>query len=160
MLFIELHVATLNDKIEIVEILLDAGCNVNQRNNVGETCLLVALKSEIVSQSLVKLLIERGADIFVKNIYGAGVLQYSSWSGQISLCKQFMEAGVELSPEDFERHYFYLCSKCHQCPTGIMYCKNSKTFCQKCVPHGVTTSSAVKKPQWVANFEYLQANFL
>lgn len=50
---------------EMVKLLLDGGANINQVSELGETAALMAAKRDRLD--ILKLLIERGADIDYRN---------------------------------------------------------------------------------------------
>ena len=59
--FSYLHGAVLNDDYNDVILLLDAGADINIRNNDGRTPLMMAVTN--YNKDIVKLLIDRGADV-------------------------------------------------------------------------------------------------
>lgn len=61
-LWTPLHFAAENDQSECAGLLIDAGANVNAKDQFGQTPLSLAL-DEMASPDVAKLLIERGADL-------------------------------------------------------------------------------------------------
>lgn len=55
---------------------------------------------------IVKLLLEAGADVNAKDIYGNTALMYSSEYGYTEIVKLLLEAGSEVDPNDTETMEF------------------------------------------------------
>jgi ankyrin repeat protein len=53
----------VENDLELVKLFIDAGCDVNARNNEGKTPLHIALNCEDNRIEMVKLLVENGADV-------------------------------------------------------------------------------------------------
>ncbi len=70
-----LHLAVINNKLSIVEVLIDRGSKINEVNLLGRTPLHYAISN--VNTDIVKLLIKHGADIYVKDIFGKVPLFYA-----------------------------------------------------------------------------------
>ena len=61
-----LHIAAQHNAVQVVELLLDRGANVDMRNNNGDTPLHVAVKNNFAEMT--RLLLCKGADMYVKNL--------------------------------------------------------------------------------------------
>jgi ankyrin repeat protein len=72
-----LHAAAQNDSVELIGLLLDAGAEIDAENSKGETVLYIALKATWSTPENVRLLRERGADIYHKNNNGLSPLGYA-----------------------------------------------------------------------------------
>ena len=68
--------ASYKGNIEISQLLINAGTDVNKVGGRGATALLYAVQSS--NYELVKLLIEKGADIHVKDSAGRTALDYAN----------------------------------------------------------------------------------
>jgi ankyrin repeat protein len=64
--------ACYDEKLEIVELLLENGADVNIVSNTGDTALTIAIREEHVA--IVEMLLEYGADTRVKNDRGENPL--------------------------------------------------------------------------------------
>ena len=71
--------AYTGNHIEIMRLLAEAGANVNQKNNAGQTLLAQA----VISRDMVKvrILIEYGADVSIKDKWGSSALD---WARQLA----------------------------------------------------------------------------
>jgi len=67
--------ASYAGRLDIVKLLIEAGADINIKNNYGVTSLMLA--SEGGYKEIVKLLIEASADINAKNIFGDTALMYA-----------------------------------------------------------------------------------
>jgi len=70
-----LHLASLRGDTEIVELLLEAGANVNIKNKFGWTPLHLAAREGHID--IVQMLLEAGANIGAKNKFGRTPLDYA-----------------------------------------------------------------------------------
>jgi hypothetical protein len=94
-----LHVACINSRKDIVELLIAAGANVNAKTNSGITPLHFAVRYQ--SKEIVELLIAKGADINAKDNNGGTALSMAlsgASSGYLSRANRFKEI-VELLHE-------------------------------------------------------------
>jgi len=77
--------------VEKCKILLEAGCNINERNAFGQTPLIIAIKSELFNEDIIKLLLQNGADASIKDNEGKTALDYA----ELDSTKQiFRESGI------------------------------------------------------------------
>ncbi|CEF76368.1 unnamed protein product [Fusarium graminearum] len=94
-----LHRETWRGDHKLVEILIDHGANVDQRDHNGRTPLLgnADLKKKRGEMHLLKLLIERGANIDLRQREGCHELYEAAVFGDINAVDFFLEQGVDPS---------------------------------------------------------------
>ena len=91
-----LWLASITSQVEIAELLLDHGADVNGRSDSNSTALRAACyRCDI---SMVKLLVSRGADINIPNRYGCTCLMNSIESTEIA--EYLIEKGAEINAKE------------------------------------------------------------
>ena len=55
-----IHLAAMEDQLDIVKVLLEAGANINVKNKKGQTALHVAIVGGF--KRIIKILLEKGAN--------------------------------------------------------------------------------------------------
>ena len=101
-----LHVASRNAHAEIARRLIEAGAEVNVKDDDGDTPLLLAARGG--SAEVVGLLIEAGADVAARNRYGKGVFcgWHVHWEAANARLKQYPSSNARLpSAEDYSKTY-------------------------------------------------------
>ena len=83
-------------RIEIAEILLAAGAEINPRG----TFLMSPLMHAVEDLEMVKLLIAHGADVNQKNFRGATALMGAAAAGPASVVKYLIEKGADVNARD------------------------------------------------------------
>jgi len=82
--------------VEIAQMLLDAHANIDhQQNHLNATPLMYAVKRSL--PELVKLLLDRGADVNLQDKYGNTALHHVS---DAEIAKMLIEAGVDVNHEN------------------------------------------------------------
>ena len=90
----ELLAAARKGDLAAVKAQLDKGVNVNAKNRYGATALAYACDRGNVD--IVKLLIERGADVNVKDsFYGATPISWASGNGHTEVVKLLLDKGAK-----------------------------------------------------------------
>jgi ankyrin repeat protein len=79
---------------EIVQILLRAGADVNEKDVNGFTALMLSAYSG--HADVVKILLEAGADVNVRDIYGDTPLIEAAMSGNMETVTIFLDAGADI----------------------------------------------------------------
>ena len=77
-----LHLAITFDKLDIAELLINNGADVNAKNSDGATPVHLAITSD--KGDIAELLINKGADVNAKSIYGDTPLHYTALKNAIS----------------------------------------------------------------------------
>jgi ankyrin repeat protein len=85
--------ASFQECPEIVEILLDAGADVNAKDALGSTALVWAAMSERDDTQTVSLLLKAGADVNVKTAMAEMPLTWAQRRGKTEIVKLLENAG-------------------------------------------------------------------
>lgn len=92
-----LILATLKDNLEIVELLIDSGVNVNLQDNSGNNALMVAIDNKI-DFDIIKLLIISGTDINLRNNIGDTALIIAvKKDSSLTLIEFLINAGADIN---------------------------------------------------------------
>ena len=86
-----LHKAVSHGRQELLELLLDAGCDTNAKGEFGDTPLHLAIYTQ--SMDPTKLLLDAGCDKEAKNINGETPLHYAICVQDMELAKHLFDAG-------------------------------------------------------------------
>ncbi len=93
-----LMVAVLNGHVHEVRTLVEAGADVNGRQDAtGWTILMHAVTREIV-----EALLEAGADVNARDKLGNTALISASWEGYVEIVPVLLEAGADLDARNEE----------------------------------------------------------
>jgi ankyrin repeat protein len=87
--------AAANDHIEIVELLLEKGANVNQARQDGKTALMLAILFGKIQ--IIELLLEKGANVNQADQYGDTALIEAAANGNIEIVKLLLEKGAKVN---------------------------------------------------------------
>jgi serine/threonine-protein phosphatase 6 regulatory ankyrin repeat subunit B len=87
--------AALQDRADVVEVLLRAGGDVNQADEDGDAPLSMAASAPIAA-----MLIERGADVNATNRFGATALLYAAEGGCAGVVEALLRAGADVNKAD------------------------------------------------------------
>jgi uncharacterized protein len=97
--------ASLFGKTAMAKMLIEAGADLNFRNNDGSTALHIA--SFFCRPEIVRMLLDKGADKTIKNKYGSTA--YESVAGPFAAVKKSYEAlGKMLGPMGLKLDYTYI----------------------------------------------------
>ena len=83
---------------EFVKLLLDKGTDVNTKDEIGETPLLMA--SQFGHSGVVGALLDNGADANLKNKSGYTALHYAAISGNYHVGKLLTDRGADINARD------------------------------------------------------------
>ena len=96
-----LMIACGRGSIRIATLLLQARANINQLNNRGQTALMYACLSDTPSNDLVRLLIQHGADISIKDTeLQRTALMNAAQEGHTSIVQYLLEQGTPVNTQD------------------------------------------------------------
>ncbi len=90
-----LLVALLRSNQELAQLLLNRGADINAKNEDGVTALMEVLYRGYPPKSVVKFLLENGADRKVKDNAGKTAFDYAKGSGHEELVRAFRRTGKE-----------------------------------------------------------------
>lgn len=88
-----LHFVTYRGNLQLVKLLLAHGVNINGKNEVGVTSLILAAKAG--NNDITKILIEQGADVNAHDNYDQSTLAYASELGFTEIVEQLIIAGAQ-----------------------------------------------------------------
>jgi len=95
----ELHDAAERGDVNRVKQLLNAGVDVNAKNNdYGSTALIVT--STVGHTEVVKILLEKGADVNSENKYGDTALMGAAAAGQTKIVKALLQKGANVNTKN------------------------------------------------------------
>ena len=93
-----LHFAAENGHIQIVELLLDLGADLEAIDVDGDTplmCAAIGGHSEVF-----KMLLSRGADADILNTSKSGVLHYAAISGSVEIVNLLLDRGLDINAQN------------------------------------------------------------
>ena len=88
-------IACWHRSIRIATLLLQAGANVNQQNEHGETAIMIACYSETPHDDLVKLLVQSGANVGLQE-----ALMNAVRYGHTSIVRYLLDGGAPVNTQD------------------------------------------------------------
>ncbi len=92
---VNIHLAVLQNNIEGVKENIEAGTDINAKDQFGSTPLIIAATFGRIEIS--KLLIDAGADLNIQSNEGSTALHIASVFGRIEIVKSLLERGAERS---------------------------------------------------------------
>ncbi|TGO52552.1 hypothetical protein BCON_0139g00180 [Botryotinia convoluta] len=95
-------IAILGGKLAILKLLLEKSPNINQKGVRGETPLFWAIY--LRREDMVRLLINKGADIELKDNYGCTLLMFALLQGEtyMPMVKTLLDCGADINAENNE----------------------------------------------------------
>ncbi|MEO1300799.1 MAG: ankyrin repeat domain-containing protein [Bacteroidota bacterium] len=87
-----LHVAVLQGDVELIQLILDLGSDVDPKDASGSTPLHMAIEAS--SPSIVELLVRYGADMGISNGSGKSYLELATDSDQMAIVKLLIAHGA------------------------------------------------------------------
>lgn len=95
-----LHLAIQQNKINIAMDLVDSGCDVNAKNRLGDTPLIDAVRLTS-SETLIFVILEKGANVNEQNMFGHTAIFYSYYSRDFTILDLLLRYGVDHAIRDF-----------------------------------------------------------
>ena len=96
-----LHTATFYGNLEMIQVLLDYGVNVNAKTDFGSNALEFASWGDrIVNPRVARLLLDHGADPNERGLYGLTPLLRASKVGDIEMARLLVEHGASVELQD------------------------------------------------------------
>lgn len=94
-----LILATTSDQVDVVDLLIQNGCEVNVKGSAYITLLMTAAESNYTK--IGQLLISAGADVHFRNpLSGRSALMVAATNGHIDMVKLLVEAGANINDKD------------------------------------------------------------
>ena len=93
-----LRKAVIDGNVNEVKDLIEAGANVNIKNEFGTTILMEATTYDY--REIVKMLLRAGADVNVKDVFGNTALIYAAYIGHTEIVKMLLEGGADVNAKD------------------------------------------------------------
>ncbi len=94
-----LHEATIEEKVEIVRMLIGAGANLNLKDNHGNTSLHYAAWNE-QGVEIARMLIGAGADVDIQNKRGNTPLHNAARYGKVEIARMLIDVGADKDIRD------------------------------------------------------------
>ena len=92
--YTEMHLACINNNIKVLEFLSHHGCNIEQLDIEGNTCLLLACREGNID--IVKYLIEKlSAKVDIHNQNGFNALHFACWNKSVHLVQYLIRHGLK-----------------------------------------------------------------
>ncbi len=95
-----LRLVKFNENPEVVNILLDAGANVNYNYNKNDTTPLVMASGMNKNIDVIKLLVSKGANINAKGYEGRTPLMRALANNHLDIARYLIEAGADVKAKD------------------------------------------------------------
>lgn len=99
-----LHCAVLNNNLEMVQVLVEAGADINARDAFECTPLLYSVASKNGDVSIAKLLVEKGADVFVRDKNDRSALKLALENRHFEIAKLIVQvitrSGININAQD------------------------------------------------------------
>ncbi|XP_008202805.1 ankyrin-1-like [Nasonia vitripennis] len=105
-----LHHAVINNRVELTKMILEKGVDPNIRDHLGITPLLLSLRGIVEDEEMLRLLVERGADVHSKDSRGSNALHRVFFRGKAEKCairqaRFLIENGASLEEIQLENEY-------------------------------------------------------
>ena len=95
-----LMLTSRDGRVEMVELLLEAGANIKMRNHRGKTAFMFAVEGG--STIIVNRLLEAGADVHARDNYGNTSLMWAAKGGQLNVIDILLKEGADINTRNNE----------------------------------------------------------
>lgn len=93
-----LHFAAWGGDVELIEMLINRGLNIDQKTDGGWTPLLYAVNFRKEKAAL--MLLDKGAKPGIRNVWGQTPLLFASGAGMEAVVRRILKTGVDLNVKD------------------------------------------------------------
>lgn len=100
--FTPLHIAAIVGNIEVAELFISSGVNINEYTNEG----LAAIHYAAIygHEQFISFLIEKNIDVNIKSKNNLTTLGYAVYSNNFDICKYLIEQGADLNYKDRKKN--------------------------------------------------------
>ena len=89
-----LYFAVKDGSRRLIRLILKAGCDVNRRHSVEGTPLLMLAASRAAFEDECLLMVEAGADVADRDVFGNTALHYAASQGKVKLARGLLRSGT------------------------------------------------------------------
>ncbi len=97
---VALHLAASEGKIEALQLLFNAGTDLNSKDSFGQTALMIAAQQR--QPQFVQTLLQMGVDISARDNEGRTALMFAAQSRYITTVKILIRADADVNAKDME----------------------------------------------------------
>ncbi|VUZ47671.1 unnamed protein product, partial [Hymenolepis diminuta] len=98
-----LMVAVIKNKINIIQLLLKYGADVNTANKLGRTALMISSNEGLID--IVDILIQSGAHVNAQDINGMTAIFYAVDGGFSNVIRVLVHAGADVNHQESENGF-------------------------------------------------------
>ena len=103
-----------NGKEKIVD-LIKKGADVNERNSIDRTVLMLACSEKNVEEGVVKMIIQRGAHLDAVDCYGESALMKAALKRNRNMVKLLLDEGADVNIKDCWGRTVLMCAVSDEC---------------------------------------------
>ena len=96
-----LHAAAKEGTVQVVQLLVNAGIDVNRKDQFQKTALMYAARRSM-GVEIVKLLLANGADVAAVDRSGRNALRYAVQTKNVNTCEALVQAGADALKGDLK----------------------------------------------------------
>lgn len=95
-----LHYAARQDNVELLNVILDTNVDLNVKSEGGYKQTALFTPAEVENTLILKLLLERGANLDIQDKYKMTALHWAAQSGKIKSVKILLEFGANINTKN------------------------------------------------------------